>query len=183
MILGFTGAPGLGLALSVAGGGMLVGSLALSAWGGPRRRLRGLMGFELVSAAAFVLMGLRPSLALVAGAAFLAHFTLAFVAGLNQSIWQSQVGGAVMGRVLGLRQAAVQGATLVAYLLAGGMADRLLNPLLLPGGALVSGLGAWIGVGPGRGIAALCILIGLVKAAAAVGVAFSPAGRGLDRVM
>jgi len=148
MILGFTGAPGLGLALSVAGGGKLVGSLAL-----------------------------------VAGAAFLAHFTLAFVAGLNQSIWQSQVGGAVMGRVLGLRQAAVQGATLVAYLLAGGMADRLLNPLLLPGGALVSGLGAWIGVGPGRGIAALCILIGLVKAAAAVGVAFSPAGRGLDRVM
>jgi MFS transporter, DHA3 family, macrolide efflux protein len=183
MILGFTGAPSLGLALTAAGGGMLAGSLALSAWGGPRRRLRGLMGFELVSAAAFVLMGARPSLALVAGAAFLAHFTLAFVAGLNQSIWQSQVNGTLMGRVLGLRQAAVQGATLLAYLLAGGLADRWLNPLLLPDGALAGGLGTWIGVGPGRGIAALCILIGLVKAAAALAVSLSPTGRGLDRAL
>ncbi len=183
MILGFTGAPGLGLALTAAGGGMLAGSLALSAWGGPRRWLRGLMGFELVSAAAFVLIGARPSLALVAGAAFLAHFTLAFVAGLNQSIWQSQVSTTVMGRVLGLRQAAVQGATLLAYLLAGSLADRLLNPLLLPGGVLANGLGAWIGTGPGRGIAALCILIGLVKAGAALAVSFSPAGRGLDNAV
>jgi MFS family permease len=183
MILGFTGAPGLGLALTAAGGGMLAGSLALSAWGGPRRRLRGLMGFELVSAAAFIWMGARPSLALVAGAAFLAHFTLAFVAGLNQSIWQSQVSGALIGRVLGLRQAAVQSATLLAYILAGGLADRWLNPLLLPGGALAGGLGAWIGVGPGRGIAALCILIGLAKATAALGVSLSPAGRSLDRAV
>jgi hypothetical protein len=183
MILGFTDAPGLGLALTAAGGGMLAGSLALSAWGGPRRRLCGLMGFELVSATAFVLMGARPSLALVAGAAFLAHFTLAFVAGLNQSIWQSQVSGALMGRVLGLRQAAVQGASLLAYVLAGGLADRWLNPLLLPGGALAGGLGAWIGIGPGRGIAALCILIGLVKAGAALAVSLSPSGRTIDRAV
>jgi DHA3 family macrolide efflux protein-like MFS transporter len=180
MILGFTDAPGLGLALTAAGGGMLVGSLALSAWGGPRRRLRGLLRFELVSAAAFVLMGARPNLALVAGAAFLAHFTLAFVAGLNQSIWQSQVNTALLGRVLGLRQAAVKGATLLAYLLAGGLADQVLRPVLSPGGALAGSLGSWIGTGPGRGIAALFLLIGLVKAGAALAVSFSPARRDLD---
>lgn len=181
MILGFSDAPGLGLVLTTAGGGMLAGSLALSTWGGPQRRLRGLLAFELASAAAFVVMGARPSLALVAVGAFLAHFTLAFVAGLNQSIWQSQVSAAVLGRVLGLRQAAVKGATLLAYLLAGALADRVLEPLLLPGGALAGGLGTWIGVGPGRGIAALCVLIGLVKAAAALGVAATPAALAFDR--
>ena len=180
MILGFSDARGLGLILSVAGGGMLFGSLAMSVWGGPRRRLRGLLGFELASAAAFVWMGLRPNLILVAGAAFLAHATLAFVSGLNQSIWQSQVAPAVLGRVLGLRQAAVKGATLLAYLLAGGLADRVLEPMLLPGGALATSLGAWIGIGPGRGIAALCVLIGLVKAAAVAAVYAFPGARELD---
>ncbi len=180
MILGFSDAPGLGLVLSAAGGGMLAGSLVMSAWGGPRRRLSGLLGFELASAAAFVLMGLRPSLALVAGAAFMAHVTLAFVSSLNQSIWQSRVAPAVLGRVLALRQAAIKSAILLAYLLAGGLADRVLEPLLLPGGALVSNLGAWIGVGPGRGIAALCVVIGLVKAAAVLAVVNAPGARELD---
>ena len=180
MILGFTDAPGLGLVLSAAGGGMLAGSLAMSAWGGPRRRLSGLLGFELASAAAFVLMGLRPSLALVAGAAFMAHVTLAVVSSLNQSIWQSRVAPAVLGRVLVLRQAAIKSATLLAYLLAGGLADRVLEPLLLPGGALASNLGVWIGVGPGRGIAALCMVIGLVKAAAVLAVYTASGARELD---
>ena len=180
MILGFADAPGLGLVLSVAGGGMLAGSLAMTVWGGPRRRLSGLLGFELASAAAFVLMGLRPDLALVAGAAFLAHVTLAFVSSLNQSIWQSRVAPAVLGRVLALRQAAVKGATLVAYLLAGGLADRVLEPLLLPGGGLAASLGTWIGIGPGRGIAALCVVIGLVKAAAVLAVYTAPGARSLD---
>ena len=180
MILGFSDAPGLGLVLSAAGGGMLAGSLVMSAWGGPRRRLSGLLCFELASAAAFVLMGLRPSLALVAGAAFMAHVTLAFVSSLNQSIWQSRVAPEVLGRVLALRQAAVKSATLLAYLLAGGLADRVLGPLLLPGGALASNLGAWIGVGLGRGIAALCVVIGLVKAAAVLAVVNAPGARELD---
>jgi len=86
----------------------------------------------------------------------------------------------VLGRVLALRQAAIKSATLLAYLLAGGLADRVLEPLLLPGGALASNLGAWIGVGPGRGIAALCVVIGLVKAAAVLAVVKAPGARELD---
>lgn len=164
MILGFSDPQGLGLALTVAGSGLLIGSLVLSAWGGPRRRLRGLLAFELVSAAAFVLMGARPELIWVAAAAFLAHGTLAFVSSLNESLWQSQVEPSVLGRVLALRQTAVKTATLLAYLLAGGLADRVLEPLLRPDGILAPTLGAWIGTGPGRGIAALFILIGVIKA-------------------
>ncbi len=138
------------------------------------------MGFELLSALGFVLMGLRPNLVLVALAACLAHFALAFVSGLNLAIWQSRVEPAVLGRVLALRQAATKGATLIAYLLAGGLADRVLEPPLRAGGTLAGSLGAWIGSGPGRGIAALCILIGLVKAIAVLVVYFSHGARELD---
>lgn len=179
MILGFASADGLGLALSVAGSGMIAGSLLISVWGGPRRRLLGMLAFEGISALAFVLMGLRPILALVASAAFIAHLTLAFVSSLNESLWQALTPPAVRGRVFAFKQTLVKAALLLAYLLAGALADRVLDPLLLPGGSLAGSLGPFFGVGPGRGIALLFVLIGVLKAWSALRLGLSPAYRAI----
>lgn len=180
MVLGFASPEQLGFALTVAGAGLLIGSLVLSAWGGPKRRLRGLLAFELASALAFVLMGLRPEILLVASAAFFAHFTLAFVSSLNEALWQGQTPAEVQGRVFALKQAATKAATLLAYITAGGLADRVVDPLLREGGGLVSSLGPMVGVGPGRGIAAMFILIGIVKALAAIWLRRSPLARQVE---
>jgi MFS family permease len=180
MFLGLADARSLGVTLTLAGFGMLTGSLILSAWGGPRRRLNGLLIFEMFSALGFCLMGSRPILWLVAAAAFLAHFTLAFVAGLSESIWQGRVDRSLQGRVFSIKQAAVKATTLLAYLTAGALADRVMDPLLRPGGLLVKSLGPWLGVGPGRGIALLFFMIGLVKAVAVVWVYRSPGTRQLQ---
>jgi len=180
MILGFSGPEGLGLVLSLAGAGLLTGSLVLSAWGGPRRKLTGILAFELVSALAFCLMGLRPLLWLVAVAALLAHSTLAFVSSLSEAIWQGRVEKPFQGRVFALKQALVKTATLLAYSIAGGLADRVLEPLGYAG-AFAGTLGAWFGVGGGRGIAALFFLIGLVKAVSVLWVYFSPATHQLEQ--
>lgn len=166
MILGFSNATGLGTALTVAGAGLLTGSLLMTAWGGPRRRLLGLLFFELLSAVGFCLMGARPNLGLVMGAAFLAHLTLAFVSSLAEAIWQSQSPPEIQGRIFAFKQTALQAGTLGAYLLAGVLADRYLEPLLRSDGRLAGSLGPWFGIGPGRGLAALFFLIGLVKAGA-----------------
>ncbi len=181
MILGFSGPEGLGTALTIAGVGLLTGSLVMTAWGGPRRRLTGLLFFELFSAAAFCLMGARPNLLLVTGAAFLAHWTLAFVSGLTEAIWQSQVSRELQGRIFAIKQTAVKAGTLCAYLLGGALADRFLEPLLNPGGTLVGSLGSWFGVGPGRGIAVLFFGIGIVKAISVVWIFAAPGRRQLDR--
>jgi DHA3 family macrolide efflux protein-like MFS transporter len=181
MILGFSSPEGLGIALTIAGGGLLVGSLLMTAWGGPKRRLSGLLFFELISAATFCLMGVRPNLLLVAGAAFLAHWTLAFVSSLAEAIWQGQVSREVQGRIFALKQTAVKAGTLCAYLLAGVLADRFLEPLLRSGGALSSSLGSWFGIGPGRGIAVLFIGIGVVKAISVIWIYATPGARQLDR--
>lgn len=180
MVLGFASPEQLGFALTVAGAGLLVGSLVLSAWGGPRQRLRGLLVFELISALAFVLMGLRPEILLVASAAFFAHFTLAFVSSLNDALWQVQTPVEVQGRVFSLKQAATKAATLLAYITAGALADRVVDPLLRKGGALEGSLGPVVGVGPGRGIAAMFILIGIVKALAAIWLRRSPLARQIE---
>ncbi len=180
MVLGFATPDELGVALTVAGIGLLSGSLLMTAWGGPKRRVWGLLFFELLSAFAFCLMGLRPSLALVAGAAFLAHFTLAFVSSLAEAIWQGQVPHAAQGRIFAFKQAALKLGTFCAYLAASLLADRFLEPLLRSGGLLARSLGPWFGTGPGRGLAFLFFLIGLLKAASVLWIYATPGLRRLD---
>jgi len=62
-----------------------------------------------------------------------------------------------------MRQMFMRGSTLVAYLFAGSLLDRFIEPLLLPEGALTTSAGLLFGIGPGRGIALICSLIGVVK--------------------
>jgi DHA3 family macrolide efflux protein-like MFS transporter len=143
--------------------------------------LSGLLIFELISAGTFCLMGLRPNLLLVTAAAFLAHCTLAFVSSLSEAIWQGQVSREVQGRIFALKQTAVKLGTLCAYLLAGAFADRFLEPLLRSGSPLSGSLGAWFGIGPGRGIAALFFAIGVIKAISVIWIYATPGARQLDR--
>jgi hypothetical protein len=163
LILGWTSSDVLGLLISIAGVGMLAGSLIMSVWGGPRRRINGVLYFEMLSGICFMLIGLRPSFWMVAAGLLGAHLTIAIVYGSNQAIWQSQVAPDVQGRVFATQQMVARAAAPLAYLLAGPLADKVLSPLLVVDGVLAQGLGRIIGVGPGRGIGLLFVIMGLIK--------------------
>ena len=165
MILGWTSSDELGLIIAIAGAGMFAGSLLMSVWGGPRRRINGVLSFELLSGVCFMLMGLRPSFWPVAAGAFGAHVTIAVVFGSNQAIWQSKVAPEVQGRVFAAQQMVARAAAPLAYLLAGPLADRVFNPLLAVQGPLAGGLGQILGTGPGRGIGLIFLLMGAAKIA------------------
>ncbi len=165
MILGWTSSDELGLIIAVAGAGMFAGSLLMSVWGGPQRRINGVLNFELLSGICFMLMGLRPSFWPVAAGAFGAHVTIAVVFGSNQAIWQSKVAPEVQGRVFATQQMVARAAAPLAYLLAGPLADRVFNPLLTVEGPLAGGLGQILGTGPGRGIGLIFLLMGACKIA------------------
>jgi len=183
MILGFASADVLGRIISIAGGGMLVGSLAMSAWGGPSRRINGVIVFELLSGLCFMLIGLRPSAWLVAIGAFCAHLTIAIVYGSNQAIWQSKVPPDVQGRVLAVQRMIATSTRPMAYLIAGPLADRLFEPMLAPAGLLAGSIGQIIGVGPGRGIGLLFLIMGVLKVAASLGsYLYSPIRRVEDEL-
>jgi len=163
LVLNWTSSDVLGLLISVAGVGMLGGSLIMSAWGGPRRRIHGVLWFELLSGLCFMLMGLRPSFAMVAAGAFGAHVTIAIVFGSNQAIWQSKVAPDIQGRVFATQQMIAKAASPLAYLLAGPLADRVFDPLLAAGGPLAASVGQVVGTGAGRGIGLLFVLMGVAK--------------------
>jgi MFS family permease len=167
MILGFASSDVLGYIISIAGTGMLAGSLAMSIWGGPRRRINGVLGFELISGLCFMLIGLRPSFWPTAVGALCAHFTIAIVSGSNQAIWQSKVEPTIQGRVFAAQQMVSKATAPLAYVLAGPLADSVFEPLLRPGGRLAGSVGRVLGVGPGRGIGLLFLLMGALKMAVA----------------
>jgi MFS transporter, DHA3 family, macrolide efflux protein len=163
MILDMSSPEMLGYLASVVGVGMLLGTLVMSAWGGPKRRIHGVLAFLMVSGVFQALLGLRPSLVLIAIAGFGAMFTMPIINGSSQAIWQTKVAPDVQGRVFAVRRMIAWSAMPLAYILAGPLADRVFNPLLVEGGALASSVGLVVGVGAGRGTGLLFMISGLLS--------------------
>ncbi len=161
LVLAFASPSVLGLILSVAGSGLMLGGIVLSAWGGPARRIDGVLSFVFLSGVGLILIGLRPSPVLTAMGAFGAHFCFPFINGCNQAIWQSQVALTLQGRVFAIRQMVVRAAQLLAFVLAGPLTDHVFTPLLTADGPLAGTVGQVIGVGAGRGMALIFILMGI----------------------
>jgi MFS family permease len=174
LILSWTSRDLLGVVISIAGVGMLVGSLIMGVWGGPRRRINGVLVFELLSGVCFMLIGVQPSFWPVAAGAFGAHVTIAIVFGSNQAIWQSKVAPDIQGRVFATQQMVARAASPLAYLLAGPLADRVFEPFMARGGALATGFGQVLGSGAGRGIGLLFMLMGIAKIAMSLAAMLNP---------
>jgi len=165
LVLNFASPQVLGLFITIAGTGLLVGSLVMSAWGGPKRKIVGVIGFELISGLCFVLMGLKPALWRLALGAFGAHFTIAVIEGSNKSIWQQKIPAEMQGRVFAVWQMAALSMTPLAYLSAGPLADQVFEPLMRSGELLqaLPTVSAAVGTGSGRGIGLIFILMGVLK--------------------
>jgi MFS family permease len=162
LVLSFASAAVLGRVLSVAGLGMLAGSLLMSVWGGPRNRIGGVLGFLLLQGLVLVVGGLSPSAPLIAAAGFVFLFAAPIILGSTQVLWQSKVAPDLQGRVFAVRRMVAWSTLPLGYLLAGPLADRVFEPLLAASGPLADSAGQLIGAGKGRGIALLLITLGLV---------------------
>ena len=104
--------------------------------------------------------GVQPSVLLVAVAAFVYSLCTPVIFALSSSIWQTKVEPKIQGRVFAMRRLVAASLSPLAFLAAGPLADYVFEPLLAPGGALAGSLGRLIGVGVGRGIGLLFILLG-----------------------
>jgi DHA3 family macrolide efflux protein-like MFS transporter len=181
MIISFASEAAAGAVLSAAGIGMLVGSLTVSAWGGPnRRRIAWIMGGIAFGGLSVVVSGLRPSLPVIAAGYVVLMLGLPVVNTASQVVWQLKVAPAMQGRVFSLRRMVSQAASPIAIVLAGPLADRVFEPLLDREGELAGSLGRVIGTGPGRGIAFMFVLAGLGTALLAATGWLHPRVRNLE---
>lgn len=161
LILGFASPTALGTIMSIGATGFLVGSLVLSAWGGPKKKVRAICLFFLGQGAILFCGGLQPSVPLVAAAAFVFSFCSPALASCTQAIWQSKVPLDLQGRVYAVRRLVAWSTLPVSYLAAGPIADYVFEPMMAEGGLLANSVGQIIGTGPGRGVGLLFIVLGL----------------------
>ena len=180
LVLGFTSVASLGTVLSISGVGLLLGSLLVSVRNNSRHRIRWIFGPALVQALLLFLGGLQPSVALVAGAAFLFMFCSPFTASASQAIWQSKVPADVQGRVFSIRQMITTSSVPLAYLVAGPLADWVFEPLLAAGGPLAASVGPLVGTGPGRGIGLLFMVLGFLTVLVTIFFFLNPRVRRVD---
>ena len=155
----------LGSVQSVAASGVIVGALVLTAWGGFKRRVHGiLLGYVVAGLFGCVVMGLRFGLPVWLAGAFVATFVIPMVMGSTQAIWQSKVAPDVQGRVFASRRLIAWSSQPITPIVAGLLADRWLEPAMQATGGIAQFWSPLVGTGPGAGMAILMIVCGLATA-------------------
>ncbi len=168
MVLARTAGDELALASvhSALGAGGLAGGLLLSFWGGPKRRIHGvLLGMVGAGLLGTLPLGLAQALPWWLAAAFASAFFIPILNGSNQAIWQTLVPPDVQGRVFAARRFVAQVTAPLAMVVVGPLADRVMEPAMQSGGALAAALGPLVGVGPGAGMGLMLVAAGLVTGA------------------
>ena len=172
LVASFASEAAAGGVLSVAGFGAVAGSVAVSAWGGPQRRIRGTMAAIAAAGVGFAVVGVEESVVVVAVAAFMVLGVVPIANTASQVLWQTKTPPGVQGRVFSVRRTISQAIAPVAILAAGPLADSVFEPLMAADGALAGSVGSLIGTGPGRGVGLMYLAAGaLTVLIAAVGYA------------
>jgi MFS transporter, DHA3 family, macrolide efflux protein len=163
MILASFNSSVVGSILTVGGIGSLFGSLMLGLFGGEKYRLTKTMFFGSCLGFFLILAGLYPSSLSTMIAIFGGMLSFSLVNGISEILLISHVPLEIQGRVFGLQGTITASSLPVAYLVTGPLTDWVFEPLMAKNGALASTVGQIIGVGPGRGIGLLFIILGILQ--------------------
>lgn len=174
----------LSIVTAMAGVGSIVGGIAMSVWGGPKRRVYGvLFGWLFSSLFGTVILGLGQGLLIWIIGALGESLAIAPVNASNQAIWQSKVPPELQGRVFSARSLIAQISTPLTMLIAGPLADYVFEPAMREGGALTGIFGGVVGVGPGAGMGLMFVFTGLFTGLVAVIGYLTPAVRNVETII
>jgi MFS family permease len=180
MVLGFAQEAAVGTIMSLVGIGTLVGGLIMTATGGPKKMVYGVLAGGAVMTVSFVLIGLRPSVWLVGVGVILWYVMIPIMNACSNTIWRAKTPPDVQGRVFSVRRMIAQFTVPIGDFSAGPLADFVFNPLMVVGGPLAGSVGQVIGTGPGRGIALMFLVFALVPGLATLRGLLNPRVRNVE---
>jgi len=173
-----------GTVQSVGAIGGVIGGVAMSAWGGPKRRVHGVLsGWGLTSLLGQILMGLGRALPVWSVANFFGAFFGPIINGSNQAIWMAKVEPDVQGRVFATRRLIAWFVSPIAMLAAGPLADFVFEPAMREGGRLAGSFGWLVGTGPGAGMSLMILLTGLMAMLIGFGAYAIPVVRNAEALL
>ena len=181
IVLSFASEKELGIVMSITGIGMLLGSVIVSLWGNSQRKIEVILVFVFIQGFCLCLGGLKPAVILLASGGFCYLFSRAVIVSLNHTIWQQKVPQNLQGRVFALQNMIEKFLLVIAHLSVAPLVEFILRPLMSENGMLAGSIGRVIGVGDGRGMALLFLLMGLLNMSAVLVAYRTPELRRLER--
>ncbi len=125
-----------GRLLTSFGIGGLFGAATISIWGGPKRRIHGLLLGSAIWKVSLIVLSVTQTTLIKVAAALLGGFCSPFPDSSNQAIWMSKVKPEIQGRVFAARDLIAQIAIPLGAAIAGPLADRFFEPAMRTGGSL-----------------------------------------------
>ena len=142
--------------------GGIAGGILMSAWGGFRRRIHGVLAGWIYSGIfGTCILGINFGLPAWVAGMVLGSLAIPLINGSNQAIWQSKVAPDLQGRVFSARRLIAWFTNPISPIIAGTLADLVFEPAMQQPGALASTFGWLVGTGPGAGMGLLMIFCGL----------------------
>lgn len=142
--------------------GFIIGGLFVSKKGIGKKPLRTLFLINICSWSLCILFPVQPWIILLAACMFLNMCLMPLAEASEQTVIQKVVPFERQGRVFGFAQSVEWAATPLTALMIGPIAQYIFIPFMSEGGAGAQLIGSWFGVGPGRGLALVFIVAGII---------------------
>ena len=164
--------------------GMVIGGVIMSAWGGFKRRSHGvLIGWILTGIIGTSLLGIGRGLELWIPAIVLGEMLIPLINSSNQALWQAKVAPDVQGRVFSARRLIAWFTNPISPIIAGVLADFVLEPRMRIESGLSGIFGGLVGTGPGAGMGLLMVFCGLGASLVGLSGYFIPAVRNAEELL
>ncbi|MBD1874940.1 MFS transporter [Nodosilinea sp. FACHB-131] len=160
---------------TAAGVGGVAGAVILSVWGGPKRKVGGMLAGFIGAGLSKTVFGLGRSPQIWVPAQFCSSLNFPLLGSSETAIWMTQIAPAQQGRVFAANALVVQVVSAGAAVIAGPLAEHILEPAIAPTGYLVGILGGLVGTEPGAGMALLFVVCAMAMVGVGLGGYWIPA--------
>jgi MFS transporter, DHA3 family, macrolide efflux protein len=147
-----------GQLLTTFGIGGLLGAATIGIWGGPKRRIHGLLLGSTISKVGLIVLSVTQNLFVKIAAALTSGLSSPFPDSSDRAIWMSKVKPDIQGRVFAARDLITQIAAPLGAAIAGPLADNFFEPAMRNGGSLAGIFGGVFGTNIGAGMALMITL-------------------------
>jgi DHA3 family macrolide efflux protein-like MFS transporter len=144
--------------------GAVIGGIIMSAWGGFKKRVHGVLAGWAMFGIFFAMIGVGTGLPVWIPLMLLMELFSPLINTSNQAIWQSKVAPDIQGRVFSARRLIAWFTQPIAPLIAGVLADFVLEPQMQVTSGLSKIFGGLFGTGPGAGMGLLLFFSGITAA-------------------
>ena len=162
MLLSLTGPKTAGITQSICASGMLIGSLFIGLFGSKSKHVKILSISLFLAGLFFANIGLSTSIIFITLAGFMFFATLPFINTSIEVLIRKNIDNRKQGRVWSIISTITYLGSIVAFVVAGSLADKVFNPLLEVYGKLAGTVGSIIGIGESRGIGLMLIVSGII---------------------